>query len=77
MRAVALLLVLLGLAALAVPLLRAFDGNCKRIVREAALAEGALQFCAQTLGCRYEWRDLVAVTKQRQAAERCFARTDP
>lgn len=76
MRALGLLLVLSGLAALAFALLRAHAGNCDRLEREATQSASVMQLCMQQLSCRFDYEDLRAVVVQVKAVQRCRAREE-
>lgn len=69
--AAAFLLMLTGLAVLAVALLQPYRHDCDRIQREALWASAAMAMCSQSMSCRFTYRELVVVMKQRLAAERC------
>lgn len=70
----AFLLVLIGLALLAVALLQPYRHNCRALEREAALSSGVMAICATNIACHYDYRDLRIVVKQRIAAEQCRSR---
>jgi hypothetical protein len=73
LRPLLLLLVLTALAGAAYGWLHALNHDCGRMEREAEAATVALGVCATTMSCRFTYQDLIAVSHQRHAADRCKA----